>query len=115
MFLNIPKYSIQWLCVILLLLIQVDVCMPSMDILTYQVEMFENANPDESGEQETNDKLFYRLGRQCLKRVVYWMEEELCITHNVFVIPTSISNDDPVPKIIGAVVHQHIFNCVYRI
>ena len=61
MFFNISKYSIQWLCVIFLLLIQIDVCMPFMDTVSYQVEMCENTNPDESGEQETNDEVFYQV------------------------------------------------------
>lgn len=115
MFFNISKYSIQWLCVIFLLLIQIDVCMPFMDTVSYQVEMCENTNPDESGEQETNDEVFYHIGRKCIKKVVCWMEDKLFLTQKVFLISASIPNDDPVPKVIGSIFHQHILNCVYRI
>lgn len=56
MLLQFSKHTIQLICVIMLLLIQFDVCTPLMDAISYQMELVENT----IAEEEASEEVYYR-------------------------------------------------------
>lgn len=111
MFLNYSRHTIQLICVIMLLLIQFDVCTPLMDAISCQVEMVENT----FGEEEASDEVYYRTGKSQHSTAKCLIVDVLTIARSIIIPTVSIQGNDPVPKVPGKAVQQHIVYCVYRI
>lgn len=114
MFLKISRHTVQLICVIMLLLIQFDICTPLMDTISHQMELIENTMT-EGAENEASEEVYYRAGKnQQIKAKDLILD--LCTFFNSIFLPTiSIQGESPVPKTLGRKLQQHIIYCVYRI
>ena len=114
MFLKISRHTVQLICVIMLLLIQFDICTPLMDTISHQMEQIENTMT-EGAENEASEEVYYRAGKnQQIKAKDLILD--LCTFFNSIFLPTiSIQGESPVPKTLGRKLQQHIIYCVYRI
>lgn len=111
MFLNFTRHTVQLICVIMLLLIQFDVCTPLMDAISCQMEMVENTQ----GEEDASEEVYYRTGKGQQLKAKCMMMDVLALVKSTFVPSVSIQGNDPVPKVLGRTIQPHIFYCVYRI
>ena len=114
MFLKISRHTVQLICVIMLLLIQFDICTPLMDTISHQMELIENTMT-EGAENEASEEVYYRAGKnQQIKAKDLILD--LCTFFNSIFLPSiSIQGESPVPKTLGKKLQQHIIYCVYRI
>ena len=114
MFLKISRHTVQLICVIMLLLIQFDICTPLMDTISHQMELIENTMT-EGAENEASEEVYYRAGKnQQIKAKDLILD--LCTFFNSIFLPTiSIQGESPVPKTLGRKLQQHIIYCVYSI
>lgn len=95
MFLSISRHTIQLLCVIMLLLIQFDVCTPLMDAISHQIEMVENVEIEE----EVSDEVFYRTHKNYQIKAKYLTMDNLSIEGCISIPSVPIRGNEPVPKI----------------
>ena len=114
MFLKISRHTVQLICVIMLLLIQFDICTPLMDTISHQMEQIENTMT-EGAENEASEEVYYRAEKnQQIK--AKGLIIDICTFFNSIFLPTiSIQGESPVPKTLGRKLQQHIIYCVYRI
>lgn len=111
MLLQFSKHTIQLICVIMLLLIQFDVCTPLMDAISYQMELVENT----MAEEEASEEVYYRTCNNHQTKAKYLTMDVLSIERSISIPSISLRGNDPVPKILGKAIQQHIVYCVYRI
>lgn len=111
MFFHLSKHTIQLICVIMLLLVQFDVCTPLMDAISYQMEMVENP----MAEEEASDEVYYRTGKTQQIKSNCLVMDLLSIIKDTSILTTFIGGNDPIPKMPGKAIQQHIVYCVYRI
>lgn len=114
MFLKISRHTVQLICVIMLLLIQFDICTPLMDTISHQMELIENTMT-EGAENEASEEVYYRTGKSQQVKAK-GLIIDICTFFNSIFLPTiSIQGESPVPKTLGRKLQQHIIYCVYRI
>lgn len=111
MLFRISRHIIQLLCVIMILLIQFDVCTPLMDAITNQIEMVENA----SSEEEASEEVYYRAGKNYQIKAKCLIMDVLAFIKSTSIPSVPTQGNEPVPKLFGTTVQQHIVYCVYRI
>lgn len=112
MLLQFSRHTIQLICVIMLLLIQFDVCTPLMDAISYQMELVENSMAEE---EEASEEVYYRTCNNHQTKAKYLIMDVLSIARSISIPSRSLRGNDPVPKILGKAIQQHIVYCVYRI
>lgn len=111
MFFRISRHIIQLLCVIMILLIQFDVCTPLLDVISNQIEMVDNSSSDE----EASEEVYYRTGKSYQIKAKYLIMDILAFTKSISIPSVPNQGNEPVPKLFGTTVQQHIVYCVYRI
>lgn len=111
MFLNFSRHIIRLTCVIMLLLIQFDVCVLLMDAISSQVATVENT----MGEEETSEEVYYRIVKRQHSGAKCLISDVLSLDKSIVAPDISIQGNNPVPGIPGKTVQHHIVNCVYRI
>lgn len=114
MLFKISQNIIRLLCVIMLLLIQYDVCTPLVDVLSEQWEIVENSTA-ENTENEASDEVYYRWGKSNLQKHKCLEVALLAVVEHLLVPNPVLSHDSPVPKMQGKAIQPHIIHCVYRI
>ena len=114
MFMQFSKHTSRLICVIMLLLIQFDVCTPLMDTISHQMELIENTMA-EGAENEASEEVYYRAGKNQQIKTKGLILDLYTIFNSIFLPSISIQGESPVPKTLGKKLQQHIIYCVYRI
>ena len=114
MFMQFSKHTSRLICVIMLLLIQFDVCTPLMDTISHQMELIENTMT-EGAENEASEEVYYRAGKNQQIKAKGLILDLYTIFNSIFLPSISIQGESPVPKTLGRKLQQHIIYCVYRI
>ena len=117
MFSRINKYVVRIVCVIMLLLVQFDVCASLIDANLAITDATEQAVPisdnnEEAGSEET---YYFQSSRAQLPNVRFGACS-IDTLANLFAIPqVLVQNYPPASENFGKVVQHHIVFCVYRI
>ena len=117
MFNGIKKYVVRIVCVIMLLLVQFDVCAPLIDANLAMVETMEQPTlPSDNNEESRGEETYYfQSGRAQLPNSRF-LPCTIDMLVNLFAIPqVPVQSYTPVSENPGKVVHHHIIFCVYRI
>ncbi len=117
MFNGIKKYVVRIVCVIMLLLVQFDVCAPLIDANLAMVETMEQPTlPSDNNEENRGEETYYfQSGRAQLPNSRF-LPCTIDMLVNLFAIPqVPVQSYTPVSENPGKVVHHHIIFCVYRI
>lgn len=117
MFNGIKKYVVRIVCVIMLLLVQFDVCAPLIDANLAMVETMEQPTlPSGNNEESRGEETYYfQSGRAQLPNSRF-LPCTIDMLVNLFAIPqVPVQSYTPVSENPGKVVHHHIIFCVYRI
>ena len=111
------KYVVRIVCVIMLLLVQFDVCAPLIDANLAMVETMEQPTlPSDNNEESRGEETYYfQSGRAQLPNSRF-LPCTIDMLVNLFAIPqVPVQSYTPVSENPGKVVHHHIIFCVYRI
>ena len=108
MFNGIKKYVVRIVCVIMLLLVQFDVCAPLIDANLAMVETMEQPTLPSDNNEESRGRAQLPNSR--------FLPCTIDMLVNLFAIPqVPVQSYTPVSENPGKVVHHHIIFCVYRI
>ena len=118
MFNGIKKYVVRIVCVIMLLLVQFDVCAPLIDANLAMVETMEQPTlPSDNNEESRGEETYYfQSGRaQLPKQSFFYPALSTCWSIFLLFPKVPVQSYTPVSENPGKVVHHHIIFCVYRI
>ena len=113
MFNGIKKYVVRIVCVIMLLLVQFDVCAPLIDANLAMVETMEQPTlPSDNNEENRGEETYYfQSGRAQLPNSRF-LPCTIDMLVNLFAIPqVPVQSYTPVSENPGKVVHHHIIFC----
>lgn len=117
MFNGIKKYVVRIVCVIMLLLVQFDVCAPLIDANLAMVETMEQPTlPSDNNEDSGGEETYYFMSGRAQLPNSRFLPCTIDMIINLFAIPqVPVQSYTPVSENLGKVVHHHIIFCVYRI
>lgn len=113
---SINKYVAKTVCVIMLLLIQFDVCAPLIDTTSFPANTTEKTLPADDGEETPADDTYYFHSSRAQVPNIRLLACTLDALANLFPIPqVLVQTDNRTNENIGKIVQPHIVFCVYRI
>lgn len=118
MFNNINKYVAKIVCVIMLLLVQFDVCAPLIDATPAIADVMEQTVPtsDNEEEQPGGEETYYFHSSRTQLPNIRSLACTIDTLINFFAVPqVLVQNYAPVSESLGKVMQHHIVFCVYRI
>lgn len=114
---GIDKYIIKTVCVIMLLLVQFDICAPLLDTIPFFNETtVEYASPTGDEEEMPGDETYYFNSNRTQVPNIRLLAHTLDTLVNLFPIPQVLVQTYPtLNEHMGNTVQPHIVFCVYRI